>query len=197
MSTAQLRRDLRQKRRALTRYQQKNHAQCAAKLFLRHFHLASGKKIALFLAQDGELTTEYLIQPLRKAGHQLFLPILQTGTREMRFARWHANTNLRPNRFGIPEPTSLTSQQLSALQLDIILMPLVGFDEKGHRLGMGGGFYDFSLRHKKQNHFAKPLLIGWAHECQQAEPLQSNPWDIPMQSLVTEKRIRRFRPNPL
>ncbi len=78
-------------------------------------------------------------------------------------------------------------QQRLAGALDLVLLPLVGFDEQGGRLGMGGGFYDRSLAYlarRKNGH--KPTLIGLAHECQKVDRLALASWDIPLAGTVTD-----------
>lgn len=111
----------------------------------------------------------------------------------MRFGQLAADRpHLRPNRFGIPEPAGTTV--FRARQLDLLLMPLVGFDTAGHRLGMGGGFYDATLAYMRQRrHWRKPRLIGVAFECQRVTALPHDPWDMPLDAVLTEKRLYRFR----
>ena len=98
---------------------------------------------------------------------------------------------MKPNRYGIPEP--MDTQPRSARQLDLLLIPLVGFDSAGHRLGMGGGYYDATLaflRHRR--HWRKPRLLGVAYECQKVEALPHDPWDMPLDAVLTERRLYRF-----
>lgn len=109
----------------------------------------------------------------------------------MRFGRMFAGTPMTSNRYGIPEPVD--AKPLHARQLDLLLMPLVGFDLAGRRLGMGGGYYDATLaflRHRR--HWRKPRLVGVAFECQRVETLPHDPWDMPLDAVLTEKRLYRF-----
>ena len=77
--------------------------------------------------------------------------------------------------------------------LDLILLPLVGFDLKGNRLGMGGGYYDRTLSYLRHRRFwIKPRLVGVAHECQKVDSLIARPWDIPLDAVVTETAFYRF-----
>lgn len=100
-----------------------------------------------------------------------------------------AETHLVPNRFGIPEPQQGPAHKLPTHLLDVVLMPLVGFDRAGSRLGMGGGFYDTTFAFKQQNPKGKPLLIGLAHSCQEVDSLQADNWDIPLGAIATEKEV--------
>ncbi len=94
------------------------------------------------------------------------------------------------NKFGILEPACKPKYWLKPRQMDLMLLPLVAFDEAGNRLGMGGGFYDRSLAHLKlRQHVRKPYLIGLAHECQKAGNVLVQSWDVPLNAIVTEKRV--------
>jgi 5-formyltetrahydrofolate cyclo-ligase len=100
---------------------------------------------------------------------------------------------MRRNHLNIPEPHHRPAQRRRAGQLDLILMPLVGFDEHGNRLGMGGGFYDRSLAFRRtRRHWRKPLLIGVAFELQRCPPLPTAAWDVPLDGIVTEHGLRLF-----
>jgi 5-formyltetrahydrofolate cyclo-ligase len=75
-----------------------------------------------------------------------------------------------------------------------MLLPLVAFDKNGNRIGMGGGFYDHTLAYLNiRKVWRKPKLIGLAHELQKVKQLQSNPWDIPLDGVVTEKEFRYYK----
>lgn len=102
--------------------------------------------------------------------------------------RYHPLVN---NRYGILEPS--TKYIKPTAQLDIILMPLVGFDRLGNRLGMGGGYYDRALAFKRRQAWRKkPLLIGLAFDGQEIQQLAAQPWDIPMDAVATPTRFIRF-----
>jgi len=112
------------------------------------------------------------------------LPILDD--KSLKFAK--IGKNFRKNRFGIKEPIS--TDIISAEQLDIIFMPLVGFDSNKNRIGMGSGFYDRTLSFKKQQqNFKNPKLIGLAFDCQQVEQLEVQEWDVPLDVIITPSKI--------
>ena len=124
-----------------------------------------------------------------------YLPVLPRRGRVMRFGRLRRDTPMRPNRYGIPEPVDRRS--LRARQLDLLVMPLVGFDADGYRLGMGGGFYDATLAYMQhRRHGRKPRLVGVAYECQRADALPHDPWDMPLDAVLTERRLYRFAARP-
>ena len=118
-----------------------------------------------------------------------YLPVLNAWPRtKMVFQRVRPGEKLAGNRFRILEPRYQPARQRRVWALDLVLLPLVGFDDRGGRLGMGGGFYDRSLAylHRRKN-WHKPTLLGLAHECQRVEELQLASWDVPLLGTVTDK----------
>jgi len=94
--------------------------------------------------------------------------------------------------FGIPEPADGHPRPL--LNHDVVLAPLVAFDNHGHRLGQGGGFYDRALASRIGH---TPVVIGIAHSFQQVESVPVEPWDIPLDAVVTEESVIEFTPGCL
>ena len=194
--TQSLRRQLKQARQQLSAAEQRQHSQQATHLLLRSPWLQRSKQIAVFLSQAGELDTQHLIQALWRRGHQVYLPVLKTfrgfRQRPMAFAPYPPNTPLVKAHFGIPEPKIAQQHHKHGLQMEVVIVPLVGFDKLGNRLGMGGGYYDRSFARKRTLNLQRPILIGWAHECQSVPQLPAQPWDVPLDAVVTEKQIYRF-----
>lgn len=189
-----LRRQLRSARRAIAPPAQRAHARAAARLLRRWLPLRPAWRIALYLPNDGELDPRPLQRLLAGPGTRWLLPVLRRGVRgRLWFVEWRADTGLRPNRFGILEPYA--PRRIRPLwQLDLVLLPLVGFDADGNRLGMGGGWYDRSLAVLAgRRHWRRPRLIGLAHECQRVTRLSPRAWDIPLDAVVTEARVYRAR----
>lgn len=185
-----LRKELRQRRRMLTPIQQAH----ASSLLLRHLMqypaFMLGKHVALYVANDGEIDPEPIARQLWHMGKQCYLPVLRPGSeRELWFIEFTPNTHLIPNRFGILEPDHGVAHKRPVHLLDVVLMPLVGFDRTGARLGMGGGFYDTTFMFKQDKPRGKPLLIGLAHSCQEVDALQVDNWDIPLTAIATDKEI--------
>ncbi len=112
----------------------------------------------------------------------------------MAFAPYETHTRMKKNCFGILEPVFQKKQLKTAKQLDLILAPLVGFDEQGNRIGMGGGFYDRALAHLISGEYRplKPKFIGVAHELQKVTELSSEDWDVTLDAIVTETRFNYF-----
>ncbi len=180
-----LRTQCREARRSLTSEQQQ-HAQAVMHTLLSLPLLQNTSLlIGASLAFDGEVDLMPSMQAFQQA-HQLYLPRLKTDM-TLDFLRWQENVDMKANVLGIPEPTG--NQVLSIADLDLVLMPLVGVDLHGNRLGMGAGYYDKSLAEASR----RPYLIGVAHHCQQVEILPIDPWDIPLDALVTEQGMTVWR----
>ena len=110
----------------------------------------------------------------------------------MAFAPYSPDTLLVKAYFDILEPKIAQQHHKHGLQMEVVIVPLVGFDKAGNRLGMGGGYYDRTFTRKHTLHLQRPKLIGWAHECQKVPQLPTQPWDVPLDAVVTEKQIYRF-----
>jgi 5-formyltetrahydrofolate cyclo-ligase len=189
LSRAQLRRRLRQQRRALGRQAQRQAARDLHRQLAQHPLFRRALHIALYLPNDGEIDPRPLLRTAQRRGKTTYLPVLSPWPRsKMVFQRISAGETLRPNRFGIAEPRRNRARQRKIWALDLILLPLVGFDRHGGRLGMGGGFYNRSLAYRKvRKNWHKPTLLGLAHECQQVDRLTMASWDVPLQATVTDK----------
>ncbi len=187
---------IRQARRHLSRIQQHQHSRIISRSIIHSRFYRYSRHIALYLSADGEVNLSPLINKIHGHYKKCYLPvILSRENGIMAFAPYNKNTSLRKNSFGILEPVYQKKHLKSARQLDLVLAPLVAFDPLGHRMGMGGGYYDRALKHLKQQwHTRKhhPLFVGIAHELQQVDALQAQPWDIQMHAIVTEKGLRYF-----
>lgn len=179
-----LRQQLRQARRNLSLSQQTLASQQLLKQLSSQTYFLTAQHIAIYLPADGEINTQPLIQLAWQLNKQVCLPRLNPLKKGyLDFLRYEPNTQLATNHFGLAEPAFNPSQLIALESLDIIFLPLVGFDAAKNRLGMGGGYYDRSLARLK-NSYRKPRLIGLAHSCQQVEQLKPQPWDIPLDKLI-------------
>lgn len=190
LSRPALRRQLRQQRRSLTPAQQRRAAQDLYRQIIQHPLFRRARHIALYLPNDGEIDPRPLMRAAQRHGKTTYLPLLDSWPRtRMRFQRVAAGERLWPNRFRIDEPRFSRARQRRVWTLDLVLMPLVGFDEFGGRLGMGGGFYDRSLAYRSRRlKGEKPILLGLAHECQKVDRLPLASWDVRLYATVTDKR---------
>lgn len=185
----QLRRLLRQSRRALTPAQQRQAARGLYRQLAQHPLFRRAKHIALYLPNDGEIDPRLLLRAAQRRGKVTYLPVLSPWPQtKMVFQRIRPGEKLRPNRFRILEPRINIARQRKVWTLDLVLLPLVGFDDVGGRLGMGGGFYDRSLAYlARRKQWRKPTLLGLAHECQKVERLAQASWDVPLQGTVSDR----------
>ena len=125
-----------------------------------------------------------------RAKKRIYAPVID-GRGKMFFVLVEPGTTLVRNYFGLWEPSADTAR-IDPRRLDLVLTPLVAFDENCHRVGMGGGYFDrcFAfLRHRRC--WFRPKLIGVAFESQRVAKIAPNPWDIRLYGLVTETGITR------
>lgn len=189
LSRAQLRAYLRNQRRNLSSSQ---HAQAAQQLYqqlVQHPLFRRAQHVALYTASDGEIDPHLLMQEAWRRGKHVYLPVLPCWPKtSMVFQRVRPVQPWEKNRFGILQPRWCVADQRAAWALDVVFLPLVGFDPQGGRLGMGGGFYDrcFAELHQRE-HSTTPQRIGLAHECQRVEQLPIAPWDVPLHGVLTDQ----------
>ena len=193
-SRSDLRWEMRTRRRALGDARRAWLSESAASCFSRHHLFRSARRIGVYLPNDGELDPTPLMTLAWAMGKQVYLPVLSHLRRDhLLFAPYAPGDALRENRFGIPEPVVSLRQMIDLKSLDLVLTPLVAFDERGNRLGMGGGFYDRSFAFlRRRRHWLKPHLVGLAYDFQRVETLQQQHWDVPLRGVVTEKRFTGY-----
>ena len=193
------RKALRQQRRALTAREQRQHARALARAYLTSGLLRRYQRLALYLESDGEIGTGALIDQLHHAGKQLYLPVLRdTPSPTLWFCRYRPGDPLLTNRFSIAEPDPRRNRPVSPLALDLVMLPLVGFDLRGNRIGMGGGYYDRTFAYlQRHRYWLQPRLLGMAHSLQQLANIEAHPWDIPLDGVLTERGLIQSRINNL
>lgn len=183
-----LRRELRARRRALTAPERLEAAERLADQLLDLPFVPLSGFVAGYWAMDGEIAL-HVWQLRLPASLTYCLPVLQ-GER-LCFAPWRPGEPLVANRFGIPEPDVDATALLAADAMALVVLPLVGFDAQGGRLGMGGGWYDraFAFRRKTG---APPWLVGVGFAVQQLDTLDPESWDVALDAICTESRT--FQP---
>ena len=187
----QLRRELRQRRRSLSRQQQQHASMGLCRQLMALPAFRNSHRIAAYIANDGEISPQPLLELAWRLGKQVYLPVLHPFRKGHLFFMQHLpDQPLALNRFGIPEPLCHHDSRCPAWTLDLVLTPLVGFDEAGNRMGMGGGFYDRTFAFMQSGLAPRrPRLVGVAHECQKAASLPQESWDIGMDLIVTDRGI--------
>ena len=192
-----LRRLLRRKRQALSQHEQHMAAQKLCQRLKTLPEIRRARRLSVYLPVKGEIDPTPLIPWLRQRNVALYLPVLRPfSTNQLWFVAYRPDTPMVKNRFGIDEPDAQFSAQrrnrLPAWALDTLIVPLVGFDANANRMGMGGGFYDRSLAFMHRPG-PSPTLIGVAHACQQVASLPVEPWDVPLQAVVSDQgTVRRY-----
>jgi 5-formyltetrahydrofolate cyclo-ligase len=185
---------MRQLRRALSHVERESaHRQFARLLNGAHL-LRPGHRIAVYLAYGHEADLRRVIDVAHRRGCLLYLPVITDFRRSrMRFVRYRTDSVMRVNRYGIAEPRWRHAEAIPVRKLDLILLPLVAFDERGWRLGSGAGFYDRSLHHLRAGRrWRRPKLIGVGYECQRVARLHADRWDVPLDGMLTERGLRYF-----
>lgn len=145
------------------------------------------RHVAGYVGSKGEIDPMPLLHLAHLMGKSCYLPVLHPFLPgRLWFMRWTPGMPMVRNRFGIPEPPCDITLRRGAQWMDLIFMPLLGFDRHCHRLGMGGGFYDRTLAFTRgRRRSRRPLLIGLAHDAQRCDDLPVAPWDISPHMIVT------------
>lgn len=149
--------------------------------------------ISCYYSHQDEMNTFPLIAKIWEQGKACYLPVM-VEEKCIKFVRYHQNDPMEQNKYGFWEPVD-QSQSLEANALELIFLPLVAFDVNGQRLGMGAGYYDRSLAFlfgENAGH-TRPHLAGVAYAGQLANPLPTDPWDVRLDSVITEQGVRFFK----
>jgi len=177
------------RRRGLSPGERAHAARAVAQHALRSLPLHAGRRIAIYASLPSELDTRPLIELARARGCQLYLPRIDRprSARGMRFLAMGGA--LRRNRLGIEEP-DLAAPRVGARWLDLVLLPLVGFDRSGVRLGTGGGFYDRAFAFRNHRHaWHAPRLVGLAYAFQELERIEAAAHDVRMDAVITDEGV--------
>jgi 5-formyltetrahydrofolate cyclo-ligase len=192
---SRLRRELRVRRRAITgTVRARKGRQLAARVAALGL-LRPGRRIGLYLATVEEIDTTPLLDLALRHGCAVSLPrVVSRRHDRMRFHEYAGGTraiSVRRGAFGILEPQGGVVR--APRELDVVFMPLVGFDGSGNRIGMGRGYYDrhFAFR-LRLRHCRRPMLVGLAYAVQQVGSLPHAPHDVPLDAIVTESSSLAF-----
>jgi len=166
------------------------YAKQATQLLIKQDCFRESQHIACYLSVKSEMDVMPLMEIIWQNNKKCYLPVL-SHQNDLGFVHYENHDDLIPNQFGIMEP-KFKDQKISLEKLDIIIMPLIAFDQKGHRLGAGGGYYDKTFANVAKDQ-RQPLRIGWAFSIQQAEQLPHDVWDVDLHALVTENKFLIFK----
>src|SRR3977135_1014870 len=165
---AKIRKHIRAQRRSLSAADHGYRSRLAAKAVAGLPMCRAGQRIALYLPFDRETDTAALIAAARRRGVRLFVPVI-VDRRHSRIRFYPLDRKTRRGVFGIAVPPVLARPPASR-GLNLIVIPLVGVDAGGRRLGMGGGFYDRALEfRRRRRHWPGPRAIGLAFDWQRTD----------------------------
>lgn len=194
--TAQQRSDLRSRlrtaRRNLSPADRRHAATGLARRIARLPEFRRARLVAVYFPHDGEIDPTPLLEASVRLGKRLCVPAIdRPRPGDMSFLRYAPGDPLRENRYGIPEPIARKGNAVSRRDLDLVLAPLVAFDETGNRIGMGGGYYDRHFSTRRGHRWRHPVLIGVAYEMQNVGHVPTASWDVPLDAIATECRVYR------
>jgi len=193
-SKAEIRRQLRRSRNAVPATLRILAARQALRIALHRRLLGKKNRVGFYIPAKGEFDCLPLIEQAMGMGMACYLPVVPPARqKKLWFSLLGDGPHWALNRYGIPEYVRHAGR-VRAAGLDTLFLPLLGFDRRGYRMGMGGGYYDASLAFlSRRRHWRRPLLVGLAFEAQGVERLPDDPWDIPLDAVITERRYWRFK----
>jgi 5-formyltetrahydrofolate cyclo-ligase len=156
-------------------------------------HLPRAAAVSGYWPLPGELDIRPLLHRIHDAGHPIGLPVVLGKAQPLLFRRWSPGTTLVQGSFRVMTPPEGAPE----LVPDVLLVPLLAFDQAGYRLGYGGGFYDRTLEKRRREAHSghRVVAIGIAFAAQETEDLPRGPFDQPLDWIVTEawaRQINRF-----
>lgn len=180
----QLRSFLRKRRRDLSPHEVIENSRLVTQRLLTFAPFRQASTVVLYNADENEVVTEAIWQAAVKQDQAVYYPRITADKADLEFVRRYPGEQLVLGTFNILIPSG--NQLLLGMQpSDIVLTPGVGFDEKGHRLGRGKGYYDRAFR----GVLADALRVALAYELQVVSALPSGPEDERVQWIVTESRL--------
>jgi 5-formyltetrahydrofolate cyclo-ligase len=152
-------------------------------LLVDRFPELGGGTIGFYWPIRGEIGLHHLIRKLIEAGASAALPVVVETRQPLEFRAWRPGSPLERGVWNIPVPA-----ERQVVNPTVLLVPLVGFDEQGYRLGYGGGYYDRTLAASHP----RPLAIGVGYELQRLATIYPQLHDVPMDAIATEAGVQRF-----
>lgn len=184
---SRLRRELRARRRALSPADRTAAATAVLQQVKKNHLWRRGRRWAFYLPFGTEFDCQPLMAEALARRKQVFLPLIRKGgARRLVFVRLDEVRGWRRSALGMLQP--LARRFVSARRLDVVCLPLLGFDRLGGRLGQGGGFYDATFAFRRHG-ASRPLLLGVAFACQEIANVPREAWDVPLDRIVTEQGV--------
>lgn len=187
MQKSELRRHMLQLRRALPAAEVQRRSQQIADQFFRRFALKAGQTVHVFLPilKNNEVNTWLIIDRLRQQHPEVRVAVPVTDVAQNILTHHHLTDEavLMENKWGIPEPQN--ARIIHAPEVDVVLIPLLAFDEAGHRVGYGKGFYDRFLADCRMD----VLKVGLSLEAPVESINDTNPYDVPLDAVVMPEGV--------
>ena len=174
-----LRKEMIERRKAVPLEEQRAANERIGNLLLEGFPSLAGATIGFYWPFNAEVDPRVALHRLRERGAVTALPVVVAKASPLEFREWYPGVETDPGVFNLPVPRS------PKVVPDVVLMPPVGVDTRGYRLGYGGGYFDRTLASLSP----QPLKIGLAREVSRIETIHPQPWDIPMDFVITERGI--------
>jgi 5-formyltetrahydrofolate cyclo-ligase len=171
-------------RSALSQAQRSEAAATVAQLFFEDIALRSSDVVAAYWRIRDELDCQPILVRLMDSNQTVVLPVVVGAEQPLELRVWEQGASLYEAGFGTLAPSELAPQT----EPDIVIMPLLGFDSQGTRLGYGGGYYDRTLAHMNKT----PKLIGLAFAAQELDSIPRDSHDVPLDAIITEAGVRHF-----
>ncbi len=187
MSKSEVRAQMLRARRSLTRDAVDALSSRVRKNLLSLLEFSSAKTVAAYVAKKDEVQTSDIIRDCLAGGKRVIVPRADPSSLSLRFHELGSLADLEPGTFGILEPPE-QSKAVPIREADVILVPLVAWDMMGNRVGYGKGYFDRELKFR-----GEAPCVGLAFEAQRHDPLPTAPTDVPLDIVVTEARVLRFR----
>ncbi len=183
---ANLRQQKRRQRQALPAEEKQRYSQQIAEHIIASEAYQNAERLGAYLAMSEEVNVQAIIERAWADGKSVYLPVVTAKGQAMSFCRYTPDTPLTKDVVNMDVPAE--GELIAAGDLDIVVTPLVAFDEHGNRIGMGGGYYDRTFAFKANTQPQKPQLFGVAFEVQRlATLLPVQAWDIRPDAIVSER----------
>jgi 5-formyltetrahydrofolate cyclo-ligase len=184
---AAIRRSMRLERAKLPLNEQAKKARQLMRIIVQLPKFIHSQCLAAYWPNDSEINPLGILAVAHEMGKSCYLPRLTPDPIvHMQFMEYHPGDCLTANHLGILEPSLENRKSIPPKSLDVVLVPLVAFDKKGHRLGMGKGYYDYTFAFHKTDPNPQPFLLGIAYDLQRVSELPAEEWDIPLDGVATE-----------
>jgi len=182
-----LRQKIREQRRSLGTEEKQALDSAIGRFLARYISDSRPRTVAAFWPFDGEPDLLPVLDLCQREGIRVALPVIAKtpGRPSMIFRQWSSEARMENSRYGIPEPVE--TAEILLFDIDLVLLPLVGWDESGGRIGMGAAYYDRVLHPFAQS--GSPVRMGVAYQLQKVPRVPAEPWDIHLHMVMSESGL--------